>query len=230
MLKCLPHPDKIILCDIYSKLSLLESIRKELVHDLGFTGSVSVLGATGSIPQEFYESTFIVGATNVPDVLDIECVNEGTLIVDDSAPHCFKAQDAVQRFLAREDILFTQGGMLQAPDTVRQTRYLPRQMEQKAPDFCREVLARYELSQITGCIFSSLLATRYEELEPTVGPVGDEAAWQHYQVLLNLKFRAFALQCENYLLPQAGIMNFRHRFGSAPSEAQQSTGDQSVSP
>jgi len=217
MLRCLPHPDKIILCDTYRKSNSLESIKNELANEFGFSGSISVLGATGGIPQEFYDSTLIVGATNVPDVLDIDRVNEGTLLVDDSGPHCFKSEDAFQRFRAREDILFTQGGTLQSPYAASQIRHQPRKGRQKLSHFYSKAVSNYDPFRITGCVLSSLLSSRHEDLRPTVGLTDDRDSLRHYQKLLALGFRGADLYCEGFLLPQEQIQGFRRRFGGAPS-------------
>jgi hypothetical protein len=213
ILRCLPHPAEITLCDLYGDKNSLESIGKELVDELGFQGSIRMLTATTRIPQEFYSSTFIVGTSNVPEVLDLELVKEGTLIVDDRRPQCFKVEDGLRRFETHEDILFTEGDTLQSPSPVLQLRYLPRRAEEKAAKFFQKVYAQYQPFQVRGCVLSSLLSTRFEELEPTLGFVDDHAALQHYQKLLALGFRAFDLHCEDYILPQERIRRFRQRFG-----------------
>jgi amino acid adenylation domain-containing protein len=219
MLRCLPHPDKIILCDIYSKLSSLESARNRLVDNLDFRGSVKVLGASGGLPQEFYESTLIVGATNVPDVLDIDRLNEGTLLVDDSGPHCFKTEDAFQRFRTREDILFTQGGILQSPYAVTQIRQQPHQARQRLSHLYRKAVTNYNPFHITGCVLSSLLSSCHEDLKPTVGLADDRDSLQHYQKLVALGFRGADLSCGGFLLPQEQIHRFRRSFGAPASNS-----------
>ena len=213
MLRCLPHPAQITLCDIYSNWNSMKLIGKELVDELGFRGSVRMLALTTRIPQEFYDSTLIVGTSNVPDVLDLELVRSGTLIVDDHRPQCFKEEDGLQRVQTQGDILFTEGDTLQSPDPVTHLRYLPRRAEKKAPKIFQQLYARCHPFRIKGCVFSSLLSARYEELEPTLGFVDDQAALRHYRKLLALGFRAFELHCEDYVLPQEGIRRFRHRFG-----------------
>jgi len=100
------------MCDVYSKLDHLKKVRDDIIHDLKFEGSIQIVESNGKVPREFYDVGLVVGATNVPDVLDIEHLNPGTLIVDDSGPHCFSPAKAIQRFEAHEDILFTAGGVL----------------------------------------------------------------------------------------------------------------------
>jgi hypothetical protein len=224
LLRCLPHPAEIILCDIYSKLNSLESVRKGLVDELNFRGSVRVLETTAGVQDEFYNSTLIVGATNVPEVLDFGKVKSGTLIVDDRRPQCFKAKDAVQRFLAERDILFTEGDSLQSPDTVRQTKYLPPQAERKLGPIWGETLALYDPFRITGCVLSSLLSFRFEGLKPTLGPINDREPSLHYQKLISLGFQAAGLHCEDFVLPQEQIQSFRRHFGRPQRIGQHSNG------
>jgi len=213
MLRSLPHPAEITLCDLYSKLDSLEGIRKELVNELDFRGSVKVFGATIGLPKEFYHSTLTIGATNVPEVLDLGLVREGTLIVDDSGPHCFNTEDAMRRFLDQEDILFSEGGTLHSPHPVTQLRYLPQQAEHRAEPFYRKFFANFNPFRITGCVFSSLLCSLYDELKPTVGLADDHESLLHYQKLVSLGFRSADLHCEGKFLPQENIRNFQRRFG-----------------
>ncbi|MBN3907844.1 MAG: hypothetical protein HWQ35_15155 [Nostoc sp. NMS1] len=62
MLKCLPHPKEIILCDIYSKLEYLKEIRQELFRDLGFQGDVRIAGTQTKVPPEIYDATFLLSS------------------------------------------------------------------------------------------------------------------------------------------------------------------------
>jgi hypothetical protein len=74
MLKCLPHPAELMLCDLYAKKASLKAIRDQLVSELGFHGKIQLLFSEVELPEEIYNATLIVGATNVPDVLDINQV------------------------------------------------------------------------------------------------------------------------------------------------------------
>ena len=62
-----------------------------------------------------------------------EQIRPGTVIVDDSGPHCFNADEAVQRFKAHEDILFTAGGVLRLPEPFQRTLYLPQRVQEQMP-------------------------------------------------------------------------------------------------
>jgi amino acid adenylation domain-containing protein len=211
MLKCLPHPVELMLCDLYSKKAFLEEIRDKLVSELGFHGKIQLLFSELELPQEIYNATLIVGATNVPDVLDISQVKPGTLIVDDSGPHCFKSELAIKRFQEHQDILFTEGGVLKSPQPISKVEYLPHHVE-KHLKIKREELVKHNPFEITGCVFSSVLSSSFKNFKPSVGFVQLNDSLKHYDTLISLGFQAADLHCENYVLPFDAISHFRERF------------------
>jgi hypothetical protein len=215
MLRCLPHPAAIVLCDVYSKLDCLEEIQREVIDELGFRGSVRVLESQGAVPPEFYDATLIIGATNVPDVLDVARIRPGTMIVDDSSPHCFAPAASIRRFREQEDILFTEGGRLRLPHPTSELRHLPRPLEDviKATQM-EEAYLRPDPYETGGCILSSVLSSRFDDLEPTVGLADVDSCFQHYERLVELEVRAADLVCEGYVLAEESIASFRRRFGS----------------
>ncbi|HEU4323864.1 MAG TPA: amino acid adenylation domain-containing protein [Roseiflexaceae bacterium] len=213
MLQCLPHPREIALCDVYSKLAGLEALAHELKHTWGYRGTIRILEAQTAAPPQIYESTLIVGATNVSNILDVARLQPGTLLVDDSAPHCFDPAEATARFEERGDILFTEGGVLRSPAPIGATKYLPQMAEAHMDAAALERFAQHDPWHIMGCVFSGLLSTRYPELTPTVGMIDPRAASQHYARLDQLGFQAARLHCEHYVLPETAIAAFRRRFG-----------------
>jgi hypothetical protein len=215
MLGCLPHPAEIVLCDVYNKQELLQEIRNEIVSCFGFCGSVRILESRAEVSPRFYDSTLIIGATNVPDILDITRVKSGTMIVDDSGPHCFALQQAIRRFQEHRDILFTAGGMLRSPHPIITTLYLPRLAAQFMSDKQAKALSNHNPFNVTGCVFSSLLSSRFDDLKPTVGLVDRDACVRHYDMLNQLELRAADLHCEDYVLAEASIGSFRQTFGGS---------------
>ncbi|MBO1049480.1 MAG: amino acid adenylation domain-containing protein [Dolichospermum sp. DEX182a] len=218
MLKCLPHPKEIILCDVYSKLEYLKKIRQELANDLGFQKNVHIIISQAELPREIYEATLIVGATNAAEILDINRLKPGTMIVDDSVPHCFKTNIAIQRFQEQQDILFTEGGIIRSDHPIYETTYFPHEIEKTAMNSPQvaaalEIFFQHNPYNITGCIFSSLLSSCFEELKPTLGSVDVNTSLQHYEVLTKLGFEAADLHCEDYVLPKESIQKYAYRFG-----------------
>jgi predicted amino acid dehydrogenase len=209
MLKSHPHPKTIILCDLYSKLDVLEKLKHEIVADLGFKGTVHIAHSQVQAPAELYEATLIIGATNVPEVLDIMRVKPGTLIADESMPRCFNRELAIQRFEKHADILFSKGDNLKSPHPIQQISYMPQTLE--------EILPRYtsrDQFAITRCVLSSLLSAQFKNLKPTVGLVQVDASLQHYTMLHQLGFESGDLHCETYTLDPTTIQRFRQHFGN----------------
>jgi len=135
------------------------------------------------------------------------------MLVDDSSPHCFSLQDAVKRFREQEDILFTEGGVLQSPHSISQLSYLPPAVEQMMNLAHMVPFSKYNPFQITGCVFSGLLSSCFDDLKPTVGFVDVGSCLKNQERLNELGFRAADLHCGNYILPEKSIRNFRNRFG-----------------
>jgi hypothetical protein len=213
LLRSLPHPKSITMCDVYSKLDHLKKVRDDLIHDLKFEGSIQIVESNGKVPREFYDAGLVVGATNVPDVLDIEHLKPGTLIVDDSGPHCFSPAKAIQRFEAHEDILFTAGGVLRLPQPFQRTLYLPQRVQEQMRPAALEALSKYNPFNMGGCVLSGLLTACYEDLKPTLGIVDDASCKLQYQLLQQLGYQAAGLHCRGYTLPEESVRRFRKRFG-----------------
>ncbi len=209
MMASQPHPSEIILSDLFSKQEMLGTIRKELIAQFGFTGEIRVLSSTGQVPEELYEATTIIGATNVPAVLDVERIRPGTIIVDDSAPHSFRPDAAIERFEKSADILFTEGGVLKSPEPIRQSRYLPPPLDSLLSPEAVHALTFYHPLQITGCVFSGLLSSQFEEIRPTVGAVDVESLSRNFAKLDELRFEGADLHCDGYVLDRERIRRFQ---------------------
>ena len=158
-------------------------------------------------------NALIIGATNVPDILDITQLQPGTMIVDDSAPHCFRLEDAIERFEEHTDILFMIKGGVRSPHPIKDLIYLPPHIEEimKGPQV--EFFLNRPPFDIMGCIFSSLLTSCFEHVPPTIGIADTESCLQHINVLDQLGFQAADLHGEGYVLPEELIRKWRERFG-----------------
>ena len=211
MLQCLPHPQDIVLCDVYGKRDVLASLQREIVEQYGFRGPVEVVTSSTGVPATMYTATLIVAATNAPDVLDILRVPPGTIIVDDSAPHCFDPALARQRFRTHADILFTEGGILHSPEPIHQLLYWHPEWAQVMQPAREESAVPPSPFEITGCVLSGLLSSRFEELQPTIGMVDAPSCLQHYAALCKLGLQAAPLHCQDYVLPEDLIADFRGR-------------------
>lgn len=214
MLRCMPHPREIVLCDVYAHSGRLRVIRDELMADFQFRGPVHLAPARGDIPAEVYRASLIVGATNVPDVLDIERVMPGTMIVDDSAPHCFSTAAAIARFETRADIVFSEGGMMGPGQRIHEVAYHPAAMTPtNLGRFADFLESEHNADSITGCVFSGLLSAKFG-FPPTIGVIAGDELFNHYSALQNLGFVGGDLRCDSYALSEEVVSIFRSKFGS----------------
>jgi hypothetical protein len=213
MLRSLPHPKTLVICDAYGQSHGTQQIIDQIINQSGFRNSVELIESRGKVPREIYDASVIVGATHVPDLLDVATVKPGTMIVDISASHCFSRHDLIQRLGAHEDILFSEGGALQLPSPIRRIRYLPRYMEKTVDPSPVEALTNRNPCEIGSCALSSLLSARFAELTSIADSVDNDSCGRHYKLLSQLKCRAADLHYGEFVLPEQSVQSFRKRFG-----------------
>ena len=204
-----PNINKITICDIEARGNHLNEIKKNLKHH---NREVSIVFSKGNrLPDALYQSTLIIGATNVPNLIDIYKLNPGTMIIDDSGPHCFSKEHAINRLSKYGDIIFSEGGILQSKDAITRITYVP-------PYITSSILnENYQYfigeNEITGCILSSLLTGKYSSLSPTVGRFTYEESLKHYNVLQKGGYKGANLHCDNYAISKDKLNKFKKCFG-----------------
>ncbi len=214
LLETLPKPKELILCDLYSKKNAIEKVKKEIAAHYLDSDRISIVTSRSSkqIAKKIYDTDIIIGATSVPNILEIDKVKPGTLLIDDSAPHCFCPEEAIKRFEKRGDILFTEGGFLRSPEPINKMIYQPPGFGVKVP------MMEQDPFNITGCILSSLLTASFKHIEPTVGIIDVATSMKHYKLLKKLKFKSADLHCwqessqKPYVLDEKRIKVFKERF------------------
>jgi acyl-CoA synthetase (AMP-forming)/AMP-acid ligase II/aryl carrier-like protein len=210
----LPHPRGLLLCDVPARREHLERLVEELETELGFRGRVEVLLISSTeAPAEVYEASVLLSATNAANLLDVERLKPGTLVVDDSAPHCFDPRRAIRRFQERRDVLFTEAGAIRSHRPVREIRELSF-----ATGWDHKVRGALQLlhpseDTLMGCVFSSILSSRFEDAPCLVGTPMPKDLDLHYRKLRELRFEAARLYLEDHVLDEDLIGMFRARFG-----------------
>jgi hypothetical protein len=161
----------------------------------------------------------VIASSNLPGVLNIDSLKEGTLVVDYSFPPVFRLDTAIKRFTTDHDILFTTGGELKMPEVVGETIYLPDELEEMDDAVqmsFMKFLGSRDKQEITGCVLVSLLTGLGENVEPTLGPLENEDALAHYEYLEELGVTPAKLQMTGFFLPEKGVEEFRQkRLGSS---------------
>ena len=208
-LEVLGLPRSLILADISSKkndlIFLAEKLKKRGIF-------VSVLFCDHKVPDDFYGSDLIIGASNVPNILNVSQLKPGSLIVDDSGPYCFDPQKAIARIKKRKDILITQGGGLNMPCEIKETKYMARELSDSA---ILSPFLRRRPSEITGCIFSGLMSFVFEDISPTVGHISPKESFKHYSKLEDLSLEAPEPNFYGYEMSKSHVFSFRSLYGQS---------------
>lgn len=216
ILGCIDHPAHITLCDVVAKRGELERLAQE-VQASGFRGDVRVLTTSGPLPREAYDADVFVGATNVPNVIAVEQLRPGSIIVDDSFPLCFDLAAALRRFRQSGDVLVASGGSVQVPGGVKWDIALPPAI----PGFARSRIASALLPSdrmITGCILSALLP-QANGLKPTIGEAGLEDIRDYFSAFAAMGVTAAPLHCGAWFPSATDIDRFRAASVSASVSA-----------
>lgn len=215
-LNVIGRPRKIYLCDLMEKESVLIEIKKSIRLKHNFDGDIQIIKANPKIPLKFYESTLILGASNFPNVLDIEKVQSGTLIIDDSAPHAYNPEIAFKRLNKDNDILFTEGGLIRSPIEINSIRNIPiKELNITQDQYQRIENYVYEKSphEIMGCAFSSLLMNKFHDISPVIGLINSEHSLKAYKKLSSLNFTGADIRSFGRLLTTKHIAEFNKKYG-----------------
>jgi amino acid adenylation domain-containing protein len=207
LLRCCAHPRSLTLCDVRAKRRHLESLAREIRVRHEFRGEIHITTSNGQLPEKIYCATFFVGATNVPNVIDIDRLSPGTILVDDSFPLCFDFHKAKQRFESAADILCVTGGSVALSEPLKWTLALPPGMASVAGGGIEASLFPRS-TMVTGCILSSLLPA--QGLPPTIGAVSPDDCSAYWSGFARLGVKAAPLHCGSWTLTTRDI----YRFGS----------------
>ncbi|MGE3725361.1 MAG: amino acid adenylation domain-containing protein [Candidatus Sericytochromatia bacterium] len=190
------HPASLTLVDRLGTEQRLRQLAEGLSAQHGYSGPVQwVLSPAESLPTEVYQVDLILSAVSARQVIDISQLHPGTVLIDDSFPHCFDVRAAITRMRQESDVLVIGGGLLQLPGS-QQTRYLP------LPDpELQDALAQVSLPAcLPGCQLESLLLAAYPELPETLGLVDPAKLLQYLPVIQAAGIRAAPLHLEGYLV------------------------------
>jgi predicted amino acid dehydrogenase len=205
------HPRQLILCDVPSKARDLERLVDELRTALGYCGDIEIVSAHGAVPAEVYRSKFIIGATNIPGVIEIDRLASGTIVVDDSFPPCFDLDRAISRMSSRGDVLLVEGGLVSPPGAIEWSVSLPASIAAVLGHYHEASLLPGSTS-ITGCILSSLLA-QHDAALAAAGPVSVATCRDHWRTLERMRIGAAPLGCGRWSPSAAYLDQFGGRFG-----------------
>ncbi|MET9928269.1 MULTISPECIES: amino acid adenylation domain-containing protein [unclassified Streptomyces] len=113
-------PARLLLCDVPGSGPRLKELAEGL-RERGLADEIDVLESAGGLPDAVYEARLIVAAVSGGGtLLDVDRLEPGTTVVDDSFPHCFDTGRALGRMDRSKDVLVVGGGLLSVGTVERQ--------------------------------------------------------------------------------------------------------------
>ncbi|MFI6100024.1 amino acid adenylation domain-containing protein [Lentzea sp. NPDC051213] len=178
-------PQSLVLCDV-------PGVRLE---ELGVAAELCT--ATPFAPDLVYTADLIVAAVGAPvRVLDVDRLRPGTVVVDDSFPHCLDTDRALARMHTEADVLICGGGLLGCgPATRTPATDLPPLAA--AAHAARQVLA----DSMASCQLESLLCAADPTLPPVRGLVDPALGRVYRDALHRFGITAAPLHLLHHRLP-----------------------------
>ncbi len=193
MLSRLPHPRSVLLCDVQGSSGRLAELGARVRRSTGYRGGVAIVEATPTLPSAVYDSGLLVGATSSPGIVEVGRLRPGTVVVDDSFPHCFDVATAVTRMRGAADVLLVGGGLLDC-GPVGRTVHLPP----VAASLEGRITGRLPEDGIASCRLESLLLAADPSLPRTLGLVQPSTAASYWEAVEAAGVRAGALHLGDY--------------------------------
>ena len=189
-----PAPRRIYLVDVAKKQAHLEQLKADLIGDYKIPAAridIITVEEEQSLPAELYPKiSLILSATSGPEVIDIDALAPGTLIVDDSFPLGYNTYKAVKRMQGPADIMITIAGAFQGPADFT-VDHMPLEPDDADLNELRAIIPQMANPWpdcLTGCLYSAHLTPRYG-LPETIGPVTASDAQRFYETLRQHDFR-----------------------------------------
>ena len=161
----------------------------------GYRGPVEI--AAAGTPDAVYRADVIVAATSGgPGTLDVDRLRPGTLVVDDSFPHCFDTTRALARMRDHGDVLVVGGGLLDCGPAERTVAAgLPLTARPGLP------------GMLASCQLESLLHAVVPGLPLVCGPVGAAGADAYWSALDAAGVKAAPRHLLGHLLPSQNLVS-----------------------
>mmetsp|Transcript_10377 Transcript_10377/g.24034 ORF Transcript_10377/g.24034 Transcript_10377/m.24034 type:complete len:1012 (+) Transcript_10377:2252-5287(+) len=206
MLACGYTPKALLLYDPAFTQARWKALIHYIKNEYDFTGSIQVLQDDGyTVPEQFYDASFIIGATNVPNVLKVSKIRPGSVIIDDSGPLCFNEEEALERVHRTNDFLFKEAGSI----------FLPECMCMTFDKWAKSLIEPFvHKRKIGGCVFSSIIPSLNTELPSFVGPASVEICKKNYSYMKELGIKGSDMSTFHNTIDTEIIRKFKRKFGN----------------
>jgi amino acid adenylation domain-containing protein len=189
------RPEKIVLCDLFTSFQHLENIEKYICRNLNFEGTVIRAISSGNLPEQVYGANIMVSAVSRPEVINIDMLKPGTILIDDSFPYCFDTGAAISRMEKQEDILVTGGGLLKTEFSERLI-YFPEENKY----ISNLLTASFIPGTLASCQFEALLLASEPDLPVTKGLADYQQAEKYLTVLDKRKIKPAPFHIGKYIV------------------------------
>ncbi|MFJ2261561.1 amino acid adenylation domain-containing protein [Streptomyces sp. NPDC087844] len=171
-------PRRLLLCDVPGSGPRLRQLAQRL-KEHGRAGEVKVLESRSALPDAVYAADLLVTAVSSSvALLDVDRLTPGTIVIDDSFPHCFDTGLALARMREHRDVLVLGGGLLHLGDLSRETA------EGLPSAAAAGYLAQPWLEgTLASCRVESLLHAADPQLPPVHGLVDEKTAHAYWEAV-----------------------------------------------
>jgi len=186
------RPGCIVLSDLPAQMSRVRELAERLRPMLPSGVQLELVEAEERLSAEHpaYHSTFLFSATSSANIIDINKVAAGTVLIDDSQPHCWSRPEAWQRYSSRGDIYPCEAGLVDC-DSIGYRSFFPY-------DFLEN--PQVGTSHAWCCLTEGLLLGRDPDLQPTIGEPTLESMLAYDRAFVKAKLCPAPLRCGPNLL------------------------------
>ncbi|MGI8987927.1 MAG: amino acid adenylation domain-containing protein [Nocardioidaceae bacterium] len=196
-------PKGLVLCDMASRSPHLTEFATEL-RAQGYAGEITVCGSDASLSARVYECDVLIAATSADrPILDIDRLRPGTIVVDDSFPHCFDVDAAIRRMQRQGDVLVVGGGLLRCGPS----EHRPADDLVMLADTKRLVSFRLR-DTIASCQIESLLQADRPDLPVVHGLVDVPLALAYWEALAVGGVEAAPLHLHQHVVTPESLLTF----------------------
>jgi len=204
------HPKSILLSSRPEGRIDVDSFQREIREGLGFMGRLAIAGSAPSL----YDATLIVSMGESKRPLDVVRLRAGTIVVDACFPRGFQTSKALQRMNERNDVLFTEGALLEASQPFQKMAFVPEVAESFRDNLVGR-FSRRDLRLTTAGTLAALFAAADASSSSSFGVWSLESAVSDLDRLRQSGFTAPPPQLDDVATPDEVVAEFRKRFNDA---------------
>ncbi|MEV0595596.1 amino acid adenylation domain-containing protein [Nonomuraea cavernae] len=198
LVSVLGHPAEIVLVEAPAAGQRLRDAYDAL-RQCGYRGPVRrAVSAPDGVTDQVRGASLLLGAASAAAIVDVDRLAEGTIVVDDSAPHMFDVADAARQADAGR-LYVTEGGMLRWPEPLRELRWIP------ADPVLAGALAALRAYRPAPAVSMGCLVAALPELtgaeRGVIGPPSPAQVGEAWRRLRDAGFRGVPMMLEDTLLP-----------------------------